>query len=75
MSGQTFLLLTLQLYIYRYCHRTPQPPNNVGNSKDNACHLLYIDGADVVNDGDLVDDVDLDAGAAVELDQFRQLNA
>jgi hypothetical protein len=36
--------------------------------------MPYLDGTDVVNDGDLVDDVDLDAGAAVELDEFRQLN-
>jgi hypothetical protein len=26
------------LYII-YCRRTPKPPNNVGNSKDDACHL------------------------------------
>jgi hypothetical protein len=26
--------------LYRiYCRITPQPPNNVGNSEDNACHL------------------------------------
>jgi hypothetical protein len=37
--------------------------------------MPYLDGADVVNDGDLVDDVDLDAGADVELDEFRQLKA
>jgi hypothetical protein len=33
--------------------------------------MPYLDGADVVNDGDLVDDVDLDAGPDVELDEFR----
>jgi hypothetical protein len=37
--------------------------------------MPYLDGADVVDDGALVDDVDLDAGAAVELDKFRRLNA
>jgi hypothetical protein len=37
--------------------------------------MPYLDGANVVNDGDLVNDVDLDAGADVELDEFRQLNA
>jgi hypothetical protein len=31
--------------------------------------MPYLDGADVV------DDVDLDAGADVELDEFRRLNA
>jgi hypothetical protein len=37
--------------------------------------MPYLDGAEVVDDGDLVDDVDLDAGAVVELDKFRRLNA
>jgi hypothetical protein len=37
--------------------------------------MPYLDGANVVNDGDLVNDVDLDAGADVELDEFSQLNA
>jgi hypothetical protein len=30
---------------------------------------------DIVNDGDLVNDVDLNAGAAVQLDKLRRLNA
>jgi hypothetical protein len=37
--------------------------------------MPYLDGADVVDDGDPVDDVDLDAGADVELDEFRRLNS
>jgi hypothetical protein len=37
--------------------------------------MPYHDGADVVDDGDLVNDVDLDAGGVVELDKFRQPNA
>jgi hypothetical protein len=37
--------------------------------------MPYLDGADVVNDGDLVNDVNLDDGANVELDEFRQLYA
>jgi hypothetical protein len=37
--------------------------------------MPYLDGADVVNDSDLVNDVDLDAGANVGLAEFRQLNA
>jgi hypothetical protein len=37
--------------------------------------MPYLDGADVVDDGDLVNDVDLDAGANVELYEFWQLNA
>jgi hypothetical protein len=37
--------------------------------------MPYLDGADVVHDGDLVYDVDLDAGANIELDKFRRLNA
>jgi hypothetical protein len=36
--------------------------------------MPYLDGSYVVNDGDLVDDVDLDAGADVGLDKFRRLN-
>jgi hypothetical protein len=36
--------------------------------------MPYLDGAHVVDDGDLVDDVDLDAGAVVALDEFRRLN-
>jgi hypothetical protein len=35
--------------------------------------MPYLDGSDVVKDGDLVDD--LDAGAVVELDEFKQLKA
>jgi hypothetical protein len=35
--------------------------------------MPYLDGADVV--GDLVDDVDLDAGANVELDEFFNLGS
>jgi hypothetical protein len=37
--------------------------------------MPYLDGDDIVEDGDLVDEFDLDAGAAVELDKFRQLKA
>jgi hypothetical protein len=37
--------------------------------------MPYLDGAEIVDDGDLVNDVDLDAGANVELDKFRQLKA
>jgi hypothetical protein len=37
--------------------------------------MPYLDCADVVNDGDLVNAIDLGAGALVELDKFRQLNA
>jgi hypothetical protein len=33
--------------------------------------MPYLDGADVIDDGDLVDDDNLDAGADVELDEFR----
>jgi hypothetical protein len=36
--------------------------------------MPYFDGADV-DEGDLVEDVDLDASADVELDKFRRLNA
>jgi hypothetical protein len=36
--------------------------------------MPYLDGADIVDDGDFVDNVDLDAGV-VELDEFRRLNA
>jgi hypothetical protein len=32
--------------------------------------MSYLNGADVVDDGDLVDDVDLDAGAIVEPSLF-----
>jgi hypothetical protein len=37
--------------------------------------MPYLDGTNVVDDGDLVNDVEPDAGAVVELDEFRQLNA
>jgi hypothetical protein len=37
--------------------------------------MSYLDGAEVVDDGDLVNDVDLDDGANLELDEFRRLNA
>jgi hypothetical protein len=33
--------------------------------------MPYLEGTDVVDEGDLVDDVDLDAGADVELEEFR----
>jgi hypothetical protein len=36
--------------------------------------MPYLDGADVVDDGYLVNAVDLGAGADVELDKFRRLN-
>jgi hypothetical protein len=32
------LLYLLTLYLI-YCRKIPQPPNNVGNSEDDACHL------------------------------------
>jgi hypothetical protein len=33
--------------------------------------MPYLDGADVVDDGDLVDDIDLDAGAVAEHIKYK----